>query len=247
MVDASYGTVQYDRLCEQVARQVQEMIVTGQLQEGSQLAPERELAEKFGVSRTVIREAIKLLSERGLVEVVPGKGTFVKRLSTEAVSVYMGLLVKLHGASLMQFHEVRTALEVAAAGYAAARVRPDKLEALRELVEILEDCLSRQAKEDFITYDVKFHTMVADMTENPLFQVVLEPVSGALADMRRLTWDITDSPYRGQNYHRLLLGALERNDVPAAREAMWKHMMQVEEDIRAVQNRMDEQRQPNQP
>ena len=63
--EQTFGTVQYERLCEQVARQIQNMILDGLLAEGSQLPPERELAEKFRVSRTVIREAIKVLGRVG--------------------------------------------------------------------------------------------------------------------------------------------------------------------------------------
>lgn len=235
MADPTYGAVQYGRLCEQVARQLQDMILDGALPERSQLLPERELAEKFGVSRTVIREAIKVLSERGLVEVMPGKGTFVTRLSAEAVSVYMGLLVQLRGASLEQFQEVRTALEVAAAGYAAARMMPDELSEIRAVVDDLDACLVSDSRDDFIRLDVKLHAMVADMSHNPLFQLVLEPISGALTDMRRLTWEVHSSPQRGQQFHHLLLQAFEQRDVRGARECMLQHMAQVAEDIDQVQ------------
>ena len=235
MIDQAYGAVQYERLCEQVARQIQNMIVDGYLQEGNQLPPERELAEKFGVSRTVIREAIKVLGARGLVEVIPGRGTFVTSLDTEAVSLYMGLLVKARSASLLQFHEIRSALEVAAAGAAAERAQPEELVQLRELVELIDRCLAADAKEEFIQADVKFHAMLADAGHNPLFQAVLDPIMGTLADMRRITYHIKDSPQHGQIFHRRILECIERSDAEGARDAMRQHMIVVAEDIQTAE------------
>lgn len=235
MVEQAYGTVQYDRLCEQVARQIQDLILGGHLPVDSQLPPERELAEKFGVSRTVIREAIKLLSERGLVEVVPGRGSFVTRLDAEAVSLYMQLLVKARSASLTQFHEIRSALEVATAGFAAARATHRDIVQLRELVERIDDCLDREDKEGFIDADVRFHALLAESTHNPLFQVVLEPIMGTLAESRRVTYHVQDSPKRGQHFHKIILAAIERADVEGAREAMRQHMAHVGDDIRAAE------------
>ena len=229
--EQTFGTVQYERLCEQVARQVQNMILDGLLAEGSQLPPERELAEKFRVSRTVIREAIKVLGARGLVEVIPGKGSFVTSLNTEAVSLYMRLLVRARNASLLQFHEIRSSLEVAAAGFAAARATMVELEKLRQMAEEIEECLAADDQERFIAADVAFHAMLSDASHNPLFQAVLDPIMGTLADIRRLTYHIDGSPQHGQIYHRRILECIEQSDVEGAREAMRRHMDFVAEDI----------------
>jgi len=235
MIDQAYGTVQYDRLCEQVARQIQNMIVGGRCQAGQQLPPERELAEKYGVSRTVIREAIKVLGARGLVEVIPGRGTFVTSLDMRAVSLYMDLLMKARSASLLQFHEIRSALEVAAAGAAAERARSEELAQLRALVELIDECLSSDAKEEFIQADVRFHAMLADAGHNPLFQAVLDPIMDTLANMRRITYQIKGSPQHGQVFHRRILECIEQSDPEGAREAMRQHMVFVAEDIQTAE------------
>jgi GntR family transcriptional regulator, transcriptional repressor for pyruvate dehydrogenase complex len=231
MVEQVFGVVQYDRLCEQVARQVQDMILAGDLPEGSQLPPERELAEKFGVSRTVIREAMKVLRERGLIEVTPGRGSFVTRQNTQTISLYMGLLVKAREASVAQLHEVRTALEVAAAGYAAARATPDELDRLRLAVQAVEESLSRDSIEDVVAAEWNLHSVLADASHNPLFHVLLKPINGALSDVWRLLCHVPNAPRRGQSFHQHILDAIERGDVGAAREAMEQHMAQVEQDL----------------
>ena len=229
--EQTFGTVQYERLCEQVARQIQNMILDGLLEEGSQLPPERELAEKFRVSRTVIREAIKVLGARGLVEVIPGKGSFVTSLNTEAISLYMRLLVKARNASLLQFHEIRSSLEVAAAGFAAARATSEELDRLRQMAEEIDRCLASDDQERFIEADVAFHAMLSDTSHNPLFQAVLDPIMGTLADIRRITYHIKGSPQHGQVYHHRILECIEQSDVEGAREAMRQHMDFVAEDI----------------
>src|ERR1700730_15589641 len=74
---AMYKIVRSSRLYEQIVQQVEESIVKGALKPGDQLPPERELAQQFGVSRTAVREAVKALREKGLVEAYPGRGTFI--------------------------------------------------------------------------------------------------------------------------------------------------------------------------
>jgi GntR family transcriptional regulator, transcriptional repressor for pyruvate dehydrogenase complex len=235
MLEQIYGTIQYARLGEQVARQIQEMILDGRLPVGSQLPPERELAEKFGVSRTVIREAIKVLSERGLIEVVPGRGSFVTLLDAASAAFNLGLLVKAHGASLTQFHEIRSVLEVAATGLAAERATPEDLTRLREMADRMDGYLSTDAQEEFVDADVAFHSFLADASHNPLFQVVLSPIIDILAEIRRVTYHIADSPRRGQGFHHRILACIERADVEGARETMTEHMVQVEGDLRIAE------------
>ncbi|HET7089537.1 MAG TPA: GntR family transcriptional regulator, partial [Anaerolineae bacterium] len=80
-----YTPIQAQRLYERIAQQVEQRLLTGDLKIGDRLPPERELAEQFGVSRTAVREAVKALRQRGLVEVQPGRGTFLTDGTSQAV------------------------------------------------------------------------------------------------------------------------------------------------------------------
>ena len=80
-----YKVVQTSRLYEQIVQQIEDSIHKGALKEGEQLPAERELALQFGVSRTAVREAVKALREKGLVEAFPGKGTFVTSATSRSV------------------------------------------------------------------------------------------------------------------------------------------------------------------
>ena len=152
-------------------------------------------------------------------------------LNTEAISLYMRLLVRARNASLLQFHEIRSSLEVAAAGFAAVRATMAELEKLRQMADEIEESLAADDQERFIAADVAFHAMLSDASHNPLFQAVLDPIMGTLADIRRLTYHIDGSPQHGQIYHRRILECIEQSDIEGAREAMRQHMDFVAEDI----------------
>jgi GntR family transcriptional repressor for pyruvate dehydrogenase complex len=109
------------RLSEQVAEQIQSMIIQGKIKQGDRLPPERELAEQLGVSRTVIRESTKVLQERGLVKVLTGSGTYATRVESENVSQSIGLFVRGKKHTFRDLLEIRKMLEIEVAGLAAER------------------------------------------------------------------------------------------------------------------------------
>ena len=117
--------------------QIEQRILTGELRSGDRLPTERELAEQFQVSRTAVREALKILAQKGLVDMRPGRGTKVIDGANEALSHSLGLVMKLKlgevGGSNMLV-EVREMLEVEIAALAAARATDTDVAALREAV-----------------------------------------------------------------------------------------------------------------
>src|SRR5262245_49310224 len=116
-----------DRLYEQVAESIEELISSGKLKAGDQLPPERELARILGVSRTVVREAIKALSERGMVTIQPGYGIFVREFDANHVSGQVGRLFRLNRSSYDDIALVRRILEMEIAGLAAENAQPQDL------------------------------------------------------------------------------------------------------------------------
>ena len=107
-----YKIVRTSRLYEQIVQQVQESIHKGALKPGDQLPPERELAQQFGVSRTVIREAIKTLAANGLVEVRAGEGTFIIDGTSSALRQSLTLMMSMGGIkTLQEVVELREMLE----------------------------------------------------------------------------------------------------------------------------------------
>src|SRR5512143_596110 len=117
-----YQAIQSERLYEQIVQQIEKRFLSGDLKVGDRLPPERELAEQFGVSRTAVREAGKALRQRGLVEIQPGRGTFITNGASEAVRHSLGLLMKIAGTDASpDLIEVREIIEPEIAARSAMR------------------------------------------------------------------------------------------------------------------------------
>lgn len=230
--ESDVAPVTRDRLYEQVAQRIQEVILAAERPPGSKIPTEREMGEQFGVSRTVIREALKALSERGLVTIRPGRGAYVADPVDSALSEPIRLLYQLHNFSYDNLVEVRRVLEVEIAGMAAERALPDQLEKMRSAVAEMDEHYGDL--EAFVLTDQHFHVTLAEATQNAMFPILIGSIGGLVHESRQLMFGVRGSPYRGQSYHRALLEAVERRDVVAARQAMRDHLAQVETDIQAV-------------
>ncbi len=132
------------RLYEQIVQQIEDSIKKGELKAGDQLPAERELAEQFGVSRTAVREAVRALHEKGLLEAHPGRGTFITHGTHQAMRKSVDQILRmdqLEGAQSLA--EVREILEPEIAALAAARADEQHLVMMREAVRVMEGARKR--------------------------------------------------------------------------------------------------------
>ena len=113
--------VKSTRIYEEIVRQIKAMIAEGRLKSGDQLPPERDLAEKFLVSRTSVREALRALESLGLIEIRPGEGTFVREVSVESLIQPLALVMASQREAMSELFEARRLLEPLIAGLAATR------------------------------------------------------------------------------------------------------------------------------
>src|ERR1700683_3195655 len=131
----SYRTVKTSRLFEQIVQQVEDSILKGQLKPGDQLPAERDLAQRFGVSRTAVREAVKTLREKGLVEAYSGRGTFVTNGTSHAIRQSLDLMIRINQQEgSANLAELRMVLEPDIAAIAAGRIEEQLLTTMREAV-----------------------------------------------------------------------------------------------------------------
>ena len=141
---------------------------------GDPLPSERELGEQYGVSRTVIREAVRALTSRGVIDARAGRGLTVAKVAPETVSASMQLY--LHGQDQIPYakiHEVRTGIEIQIAGYAAERATDEEIEELSQLNEALNQA-DESDHEQLSILDVEFHRAIARMTHNELYLIMLD-------------------------------------------------------------------------
>jgi GntR family transcriptional regulator, transcriptional repressor for pyruvate dehydrogenase complex len=228
-----YKIVRSSRLYEQIVQQVEDSIVKGTLKPGDQLPPERELAQQFGVSRTAVREAVKALREKGLVEAYPGRGTFITDGTSYAIRQSLDRMVKIgqtEGSGYLV--EVREILEPEIAALAATRADEENLAAMREAVAVMD--AARRDSDAFIEADLDFHLALAEAAANPLILTLIDSIVGLLREQRTRIFLVEGGPERGQYHHKRVLEAVEHRDPIGAREAMKAHLRQVREDSRHV-------------
>ena len=228
-----HDVLQHRKLYEQVVERIRDRILSGDLKSGDQLPNERNLGEQFGVSRTVIREAMKTLIENGLVEVRRGQGTFVVDDTAKALKQSLRLMMGLASEELVdEMVEVRELLEPELAARAALRHNDEDLEALRNAITEMETALD-DAKV-FIEADNRFHIALAIATHNHLAPRLLDWVVDLLQELRGKIFRVAGGPQRGQHHHLAILAAVEAGDAEGARRAMLDHLAQVSEDGRTA-------------
>ena len=222
-----YQPIQSERLYERIVDQIERLIIAGDLKVGDQLPAERELAEQFAVSRTAVREAIKALREKGLVEIRLGRGTFVTKGAAGAVRHSIGLLLKDEN-GFTNLAEVREILEPEIAALAATRVTEENIAAMQEAVDTMETALNNA--EVFVEADLDFHLALAEATQNPLIPSLVDSIVDLLREQRKRTGNVEGGLARGQYHHKKILEAIIQRDPVAARLAMHDHLLQVRED-----------------
>lgn len=229
MVDCLFSQVnprRGSRLYELVAEQMEEMILSGQVQTGERLPSESELGSQFSVSRTVVREAIKVLTDKGLVRPEPGRGTFVDRPDSALLVTSMDTIIRVEQCSLGELLELRRMIEVPAAGLAAERATKTQQEKLICLASVLEH--DGMGVRQFLLSDKALHVAVARATGNELVAVMV----GALME---LCWKLQLVPVQtypnSRPHHNAIAKAIQEGDREAAELAMNNHQLQIQQDL----------------
>lgn len=215
-----------ERLYRDIVDQIQELIVAGDLRPGDRLPAERQLAEQFGVSRTAVREAIKSLAEKGLVDIMVGRGTFVTSPSHEHVVESLTLLLRVEDTPIADLQAARTLVEVPVAGLAAQHRTDEHLDALRARLGEMEASLGDV--ERFVEADTAFHVELARATGNAALVLLTQALTALIQKERVFMLDFHEEELRAAvASHRALLAAVEAGDAEATRAAMQDHLDRV--------------------
>jgi GntR family transcriptional repressor for pyruvate dehydrogenase complex len=231
-----YRAVKTFRLFEQIVQQVEDSILKGQLKPGDQLPAERDLAQRFGVSRTAVREAVKTLREKGLVEAYSGRGTFVTNGTSQAMRQSLDLMIRINPQEgLSNLAELRLVLEPEIAALAVARIEEQLLTTMREAIAAMDRNINDP--EAYVEADLDFHLALAEAAGNPLILSLLDSIVGLLREQRSRIFNVDGGPERGQYHHKRILAAIDQRDPEAAREAMRAHLKQVLTDSSSINSK----------
>jgi GntR family transcriptional repressor for pyruvate dehydrogenase complex len=213
-------------MVDDVAADLRAMILSGQLQPGQLLEPQKVLAERYGVGLSTLRESIQALEAVGLVASHPGKGTWVRQdaLNTDFNSTEVK--TRLGELNAQQVYEARSIIEVGLTRFAALRASPEDIRLVWQALEAMQAGLSDE--KTFVQADLEFHLAVARASHNQLleqfYHLVRELVSEVITELVLLP-DVKEESIILQ---RTIANAIEAHDVPSAEAAALEHMQYIE-------------------
>jgi DNA-binding FadR family transcriptional regulator len=212
---------------EQVADQLRELIIAGDLVPGARLPNEQTLAADFGVSRATVREALRVLATENLLRTAKGAGggSYVARPSVDHISEFLrsniGLLSQSQDVTLEEFLEARECLEIPAARLAAVRRTDDDI---HELAATIPDRPEALGIDEQFSYNKDFHSRLVQLSANTLLWIAAQPVFSVLQhNLARSTlgWPVHQ---RINADHRKITEAIRAGDADAAEREMREHL-----------------------
>jgi GntR family transcriptional repressor for pyruvate dehydrogenase complex len=232
--DVRLEPVKRSRIYEHIVEQIHALIREGRWAPGDQIPPERELAERFRVSRTSVREALRALEMQGVIESRQGGGTFVRTADTEALVPPLAAAILRGQRELAEVLEVRELIEPGIARLAAARVTAEHVSELETLLERQRECIANDRP--FIEEDTAFHYTLARAADNHILLRLHNVILDLLRESRQSYLHVPDRPQTSLRGHEAILAAVKAQDAEAAYGASLAHITEVRDKIlRALQ------------
>lgn len=209
-----------DKVAQALAA-LHEYIVDGELEPGTELPSESEMVEQIGVSKFVMREALRVAQSQGLIEISQGRRTRVADISVKPAACLMNLALKRSTDLLLELTEARRSLEISMVQLAATRRTEDQVEAMEETLTTME----RHRDDLFLCVekDIEFHELMAQATGNRVFEMIHESIAELLSESRRKTM-LRSGVNLPVAEHRRILDAIRDRDPQQAVAAMSAHL-----------------------
>lgn len=219
--------IKQPKLRTQVYKLLLDLIIDGKYRNNDMLPPERQLCEELGVSRTVVREAIKSLETRGILTVIHGKGIRVNPPTSDEISDAFMLFLRRQKkeVSMKDLMEVRYSIEPQIALLAAVRATNNELFELKAIIDTMKDSISIVDK--FIDLDLNFHLQLSFMTKNIIFITISEALIIPFRKSREVTVSPPDN-IQAFEEHSKLFNFISSRDPEKAKDMMIEHLKHVE-------------------
>lgn len=225
-----FKAVSLNRVSQAIVEQVKLLLRQGRLKPGDRLPSERELCERFGVSRVTVREALRVLEAGGLVDIRVGArgGAFVTSPTSQHIGEGLADLIHLSPLTVADVTEARQVFELGIIPLVVERATDEDIAALRDMVRIQQGALDRG--EYVMSMSVDFHVRVAACTHNPAVEMLVQSFHGPLL-MPLIEAQVVAplTGYRGPEEHSALIDAIAARDVDRARSIMREHLYRTAE------------------
>jgi DNA-binding FadR family transcriptional regulator len=213
------------RVAEEVADRIRVLMLDGTFPPGQPLPSERHLAERFGVSRGSIRDALRTLETIGLLETRHGQGTFPLELSVDRLVAPLASVMAYRADLQEELLDVRRMFEPAVARAAALRATDEDVADLERILETQRQKL--KTGQSAITEDTAFHAVLARATRNRVVMSIMATLNDLLVESRTHSLEQKGRPARSIAGHEAVVAALRRHDPDGAAHAMSTHINQI--------------------
>ena len=242
----SNTTVKSERAATAVAEHLEALILEGSLQAGERLLPERELAERLNVSRSTLRDGLKILEERGLLTSAAGRGTSVAPLGQAAITDPLIALLARHTEAADDYLEFRGIVESSAAAMAATRATEIELARIRDCVKRIERAHAGADPAEEAEADAELHLLIYEASHNLTLLQIMQAMAGVLrSDViqnRSRLFSVPAIRELLRHQHRAIAEAILARDAQTARQAAEDHiryLRQAGREIREAEARLD--------
>ena len=215
------------KLPEQIADKLREMIIQEEMKTGSKLPAEAELMTRFGVSRSTVREAVKILQTEHIVDIRQGQGTFLCAMPGLADDP-LGLRFTDQEELIAQLLETRLLVEPNVAALAAQRRQDRHLQEMKTLLDRMDNAYLHG--ENYTPYDAQFHSVIADCTGNDVIKRLLPTIHESIRAGYQHTRRVEGSYQRASQCHLEMYRAIAEHDSDRARLAAQRHMVHTMHD-----------------
>ncbi len=241
-----FRPIQHSRSAEEVAHQIEGLVLEGVLRVGDRLPGERELAIETGVSRPIVREAIKHLEDRGILESRHGGGTYVADVIGTVFSPQITALLASHSRATLDYLEYRREVEAIAARLAATRATQADRELLTETIARMEAAHEAADFEAEAKADIEFHSLIGEMAHNLVLLHTLRScyklLSEGIFQNRTRLYQTPDGRLKLLDQHRAIHDAIVAGDGPGAEAAARAHISHIIEATLELERRADRER-----
>jgi GntR family transcriptional repressor for pyruvate dehydrogenase complex len=227
--DVLLEPVKRSRIYEHIVEQIRALIREGRWAPGDQIPPERELAERFKVSRTSVREALRALEMQGVIDSRQGGGTFVRTADTEALVPPLAAAILRGRRELAEVLEVRELIEPGIARRAAERAAAEHVSELETLLQRQRECIAEGRP--FVDEDTAFHYTLASAADNHILLRLHNVILDVLRESRQSYLHVPDRPQTSLRGHEAILRAVKARDGEAAYQASLEHITEVRDGI----------------
>jgi len=230
-MDTKFKKIKLQKISEEIAGQIRDLIKEGELQPGEKLPPERTFSEMLGVGRSSLREAFNILETQGFVEARKRQGIYVRSLSTSIISDPLRKILQDDKKTLIQLYEVRKDIELASVCAASEHRTSDDLARMNQILQKIE----AGAKKSMVDLqdDLDFHLAIAQSGHNIFRSHILKNIFDISEEYLQFVVGIMLKEkariMKLLEQHRNIFIAIEKKDAPMARAMMGEHLVWVEE------------------